>query len=278
MSYQNYIPTMWAKTIERELPKNHVFVTDTNQQYEGEVANQGDTVRILGVGKPTVTTQTGGSVVFTDAETVEDTSVSMVINQIAKFNYQVGDIDKRLAVNGVMEALQAEATAEMADKQDIAVSALSLDKLAVRYTAAASPTTITASNVLATLDGCLQKLYENNVSPKMFISATVTPWFYMLLKQAYTALDTNNTAILENGMVGKYGNVLIRMSNNVSEDGSGNSLIQIKTNKALAFACPLIKTEAYRPEKGMSDAVKGIALFGAKVVRPKEMIVLNCKA
>lgn len=278
MAYRNFIPEMWAKTIERDLPKAHVFAADTNKQYEGTVSAMGDTVRILGVGKPTISTQTGGSIVFTGAEDVEDTSVSMVINQIAKFNYKVDDIDKRLAVNGVMEALQAEATLGMADAQDKAVSALSLDKLAVRYTAAASPTTITASNVLATLDGCLLKLYENDVNREGFISATVPPWFYMMLKQAYTELDTNNSGILENGMVGKYGNVIIRMSNNVALDTSSNSLIQIKTNKALAFACPLIKTEPYRPELGMSDAVKGFALYGAKIVRPKEMIVLNCKA
>ena len=39
----------------------------------------------------------------------------------------------------------------------------------------------------------------------------VPPWFYMRLKQAYTALDTDNSKMLENGRVGKYGNVIVTM-------------------------------------------------------------------
>ena len=82
--------------------------------------------------------------------------------------------------------------------------------------------------------------------------------------------------MLENGKVGRYGNVIVRMSNNVAKDGSGNSLIQLKTKKAIAFAQPMTHTEPYRPEQRFSDAVKGFILYGAKIVRPKEMIILNC--
>ena len=38
------------------------------------------------------------------------------------------------------------------------------------------------------------------------------------------------------------------------------------------------RQEAYRPEKGFSDALKGFVLYQAKIVRPKELVVLNCKA
>ena len=99
----------------------------------------------------------------------------------------------------------------------------------------------------------------------------------MTLKQAYTALDTDNSKMLENGKVGKYGNVTIRMSNNIQQDTNGNDLVMVRTNKAIAFAKPMIHSEPYRPEKRFSDAVKGFVLYDAKIVRPKEMIVLNCK-
>ena len=37
MSYQNFIPTVWAEAINRDIERDHVFVADTNRQYEGEI-------------------------------------------------------------------------------------------------------------------------------------------------------------------------------------------------------------------------------------------------
>jgi hypothetical protein len=51
----------------------------------------------------------------------------------------------------------------------------------------------------------------------------------------------------------------------------------IRAKRAIAFAQPLTHTEAYRPEKKFADAVKGFILYGAKVVRPKEIININVK-
>ena len=107
MSYANFVPKIWAKAIERELERKLVFAEDCNRQYEGDVKQMGDTVKILGVGKPTITKQKGGSIILPDAETVEDTSVEMQINNVAYFNFLVDDIDKRQAVGGLMDALNA---------------------------------------------------------------------------------------------------------------------------------------------------------------------------
>lgn len=276
MSYKNYVPRVWHKAIEHELEKALVFATDCNTKYEGDVKNLGDTVKILGVGKPTVTTQVGGEIKLTGAEKVESTSVSMPIEHVSYFNYEVGDIDKAQGVDGIMEALNKEATLAVADEIDKAIAAQAKDKLAVKHTAQA--TQITKENVLETIDAVLVKLYANNVKPTDFISMTVSPWFYMILKQAYTALDTDNSKMLENGRVGRYGNVVVRMSNNVAKDTNGNDLVMVRTNNAVAFAKPLVHTEPYRPEDKFADAIKGFTLFDSKIVRPKEMIVLNCKA
>ena len=68
------------------------------------------------------------------------------------------------------------------------------------------------------------------------------------------------------------------MSNNVAKSANGaTDYIQVKTRRAIAFAKPLTHTEAYRPENGFSDAVKGFILYDAKIVRPKEMFVMNVK-
>ena len=277
MSYNNFIPTIWDEAINRELERKHVFVADTNRQYEGDVSKAGDTVRILGIGKPTVSSHitTDGSITLNDPEVVEDSSISLLINHVAYFNYMVDDIDKRQAVGGIMDALSQETSEALAQEEDVAVSDLSSDVEAVKKDAAT--TSITTANVLSYIDAGLEKLYENDVTPDTEITMTVPPWFYMILKQAYVNLDTDNSKMLENGRVGRYGNVIVRMSNNVATNGDGDSLIQLKTKRAIAFAKPMTHTEPYRPEKKFSDAVKGFILFGTRIVRPKEMIILNCK-
>lgn len=276
MSYQNFIPTIWNESINRELERAHVFVADTNRQYEGDVQKAGDTVRILGIGKPTITTTTtkNGSISLNAPEAVEDSATSLLIDHVSYFNYKVDDIDKRQAVGGVMEALSKETSEALAQEEDLAVSALSSDPAAVLKDGTA--TQVDTTNILAYIDAGLEKLYENDVQPNTEITMTVPPWFYMILKQAYIKLDTDNSDMLENGRVGRYGNVIVRMSNNVAVDANNKSLIQLKTNKAIAYAKPMTHTEPYRPESSFSDAVKGFILYGTKIVRPKEMIILNC--
>lgn len=272
MAYSNFIPEVWAETIERELEKDHVFVADCNKQYEGNVSKMGDTVHILGTAAPTVKTQIGGDIQLTGAETVADSEVIMRIDHVSYFNYMIDDIDKRQAVGGVMDALSAEASQALADEQDRAVASLCTDKSLKTFAE-----TVTKDNILAYIDKGLENLYKNNVKPDSEITMTVPPVFYMILKQAYTALDTDNSKMLENGKVGRYGNVVVRMSNNVATDKDGKFYIPIKTKKAFAFANPLTHTEPYRPENRFSDAVKGYVLYGSKIVRPKECSILVAK-
>lgn len=130
--------------------------------------------------------------------------IRFAVRQISYFNYKVDDIDKRQAVGGVMEALNKEATYGLADEMDKHIAGMAATREAVKY--AASATAITKDNVLGEIDKALEKLYGNNVRPNGKIMMEVPPWFYMRLKQAYTALDTDNSKMLENGRVGKYGN------------------------------------------------------------------------
>ncbi|MBS6108220.1 MAG: hypothetical protein KH902_06570 [Subdoligranulum variabile] len=274
MSYANFVPKIWAKAIERELERKLVFAEDCNRQYEGDVKQMGDTVKILGVGKPTISKQKGGSIILPDAENVEDTSVEMQINTVAYFNFLVDDIDKRQAVGGLMDALNTEATQELASEMDKDIAALAgtrdAKKLYSDYKA------VNADNVLGTLDLALQMLQENDVPADAKIVATVPPWFLTHLRTAYTKLDTDNSDLLKNGKVGRYNNILIKMSNNVYSTASGSN-IMVRTERAVAFANPLTHTEPYRPEKRFSDAVKGYVLYGTKIVRPKELMILNVK-
>lgn len=285
MSYQNFIPTVWNEQIDRELERLCVFAEDCNRKYEGKVKDKGESVKILGVGKPTIR-----SIAKADrnndieaAETIEDTSIIMVIDQIRYFNYKVGDIDKAQAVGGVMDALQEETSEGLANEVDTYIANLAKDKQAVKLYPTAKTVVVSKTessgerNVLRVLDDAAKVLYKNDVKTSTPIIATVDVDFYMAFREAYGDKDTDNSKILKNGKVAMYGNITIKMSNNVAKDGD-TSLIQVKTKRAIAYAKPLTHTEPYRPENGFADAVKGFILFGAKIVRPKEMVVANVKS
>ena len=286
MAYQNFIPTVWNAAIERELERDCVFVEDCNREYEGDVKNKGDSVKILGVGSPTITTigREKASADINSAEEIEDTSSIMYINQLSYFNYMVGDVDRAQAQGGLMDALNAETSEKLASTIDAYVAGFALDESVKKlYSAAKKVVAGTASsgevNVLQILDEALQKLYENDVAQTTKIVATVSPRFYTLFKREYASKDTDNSGILKNGRVSTYGNVIIKMSNNVKRSqtttAGDTDNIMIRTQRAVAFAKPLIHTEAYRPENKFADAVKGFVLYDAKVVRPKEIININ---
>ncbi len=285
MAYQNFIPTVWNEGINRELERLCVFVEDCNRQYEGDVKKKGESVTILGVGKPTIKSiaKASRNNDIDGPEEIEDTSVIMYINQIRYFNYMVGDIDKAQAVGGVMDSLSQETSEGLANEVDEYIAKCAIDDSVTKLHT--NPLKLVAGvaeegeiNVLDVLDNALEELYEKDVKPTTKITCTVSPRFYTLFKRAYIDKDTNNSEILKNGRVGKYGNVIIKMSNNVAKTSS-NAVdnIMMRTSRAIAFSQPMTHTEPYRPEKKFADAVKGFILFDAKVVRPKELVNINVK-
>ncbi len=278
MAYSNFIPSVWAESINRELERTCVFAEDCNRQYEGLVTSKGDSVHILGVGKPTIHSleRTNASGEIESPEEISDTSVILGINQIRYFNYKVGDIDKAQAVGGLMDALSQETSEGLANEIDKFIASMATSENVSKLTS--DPTLVTKSNVLSVIDDAIQALQENDVNMANGVTITVSPRFYKLFKQAYTSNDTNNSEMLKNGKVAMYGNVTVKLSNNVAKTNDGSvDNIMIRTKRAIAFVNPLTHTEAYRPEKSFADAVKGYALFDGKVVRPSEIININVK-
>ena len=275
MAYENFIPSVWSEAINRGLERACVFVQDCNRQYEGDVSEMGDSVHILGVGKPSIKTldRANASGAIDAAEEVADSSVILNVNQIRYFNYKVGDIDKAQAVGGLMDALSEETSEGIANTMDKFVAEL-VKEAPKLYSEA---TVVTKDNVLDILDDAIEKLQENDVNLTSGVSVTISPKFYKLFKKAYISADTNNSDFLKNGIVTRYGSVLIRMSNNVAKNDDGSEGIMIRTKRAVAFVNPLTHTEAYRPENSFADAVKGFVLFDGKIVRPEEILNINVK-
>lgn len=283
MSYQNFKAKIWAKAIDTELKRAFVFADGTNQSYSGQIKGLGDTVRILGVGKPTVTEHDlqSGDITLSAPEKVSDTSVSLVVDKAAYFNYAVGDIDKAQGAGNVLSVLNTEASEEVANAIDKHISNLVNPDSGTVGLQMFTKTQVTNANVMATLDACQAMLYANDVSPATEVEMILPPWLYMAFRQAYQNKDTDNSEYLTNGKVARYGNMTVKMSNNVTIKNDGTRdvyYVQIRTKRAIALAMSEAHTEPYRPESKFEDAVKGFKLYGAKIVRPKELVVLPCYA
>lgn len=275
MSYQNFIPTVWAEGIERQLTQLNVFVEDCHREYEGKVKNLGEAVKINGVGRPSVhkISRENRNSDIPAVETLEDYSILMPINQMLVINYKIDDIDEAQAKDGIMAALQGETSEALNDEIDSYVAGLALDKTIAKIDY--STKKISEDTVLTALDDAYKALLKNNVKTTTKVVATVDIDFYFHFKNKYLKLATDNVAEFKNGKVGTYNTMTIKMSNNVAKDTNGISHIMVRTTRAVAFARPFTHLEAYRPEKGFADAIKGYTIFDAKVIRPKEIVVIK---
>lgn len=280
MSYKNFIPNVWNETINRDLERLCVFAEDCYRKYEGDVKRKGESVTIVGIGKPTIKDMSKDNGAIDAAETVETTAIVMPIEQVSYFNYEVGDIDKAQAIDGVDGALQAETSEGLSQKVDkyiatvIGNEAKATDVVKVIN---GETTTSGEKNVLDILDDIQEKLMENDVSDGTEITIVVDPKFFTRFRKEYRAADTDNSKILKNGRVYFYNGMKIKVSNNCAKKtlaGHDCTIISARTKRAVAFVKPLTHSEAYRPEKKFSDAVKGFILYDAKVVRPKELITV----
>lgn len=267
MAYANFKQTFWSKHIQHELEKKLILADFCNKEFTGE-AKYGNQVKILGVGKPTIGTYTGADIGA--PENVQDSSVMLTIDQAKYFNFGVDDVDKAQSVPGLMEALMEEATRAMAQDADSYIASLAVNAGA----SSASTQITTAAGAKAAVDAGILALRENDVQIDDEVVLELPPFVYQLLKDKYIELDTANSEMLRKGIVGYYDNAKVRVSNNLYSDGT-DTYAMIRTKKAIAYVDQVDKTEAYRPEGLFSDAVKGLHVYGAKVVRPKELYVIK---
>lgn len=276
MSFNKFKPVVWATQFEKDLEKALVFYENCNHQYEGLAKEPGDSVKILGIGRPSTRTHTDGKLHDLDApEEIKGSSMTMPINIVTDFNFYVDDLDKRQSEGGggLLSEYMSEAKDVVAEAQDAYIAKFANDK---NIKVIGGEEAISKDNILDFIDKAYLQLLKNDVKRTTTVTLTVSPQFTMILKRAYVDLDTNNSEMLKNGRVGRYGGIILKESNQCYAD-KDFEYFQLKTNKAISFVKPYIHLEPYRPESNFSDAVKGYALYDGKVTRPKEMIGLKVK-
>jgi hypothetical protein len=279
MSLDNFIPQVWSARLLLNLDKALVFAQAgvVNRDYEGEIRNVGDTVKINSIGRVSVKSYTKNAEI--DApEQLTSAQQSLLIDQGDYFNFFVDDVDAVQQRPKVMNQAMQDSAYELRDVVDGYIAGLHTDAAGDNLIGTdASPITwATADEAYEHLVDLSVKLDENNV-PSGGRWAIVPPWFHgVLLKDdrfVKSGVDAGDVR-LRNGMVGEAAGFSILKSNNTPVS-SGDYKIIAGHPIAWSYASQITKTEAYRPEKRFADAVKGLHVYGAKVVRPSALAVLT---
>ena len=270
MAVTNFIPTIWAAQLLQATKTTHVGAGICNRDYEGNIRDSGDTVKITSISDPTVVNYTGADLTFQD---LTDATRSLLIDQAKAVAFNLDDVDAAQAVNG--GALISEAVDRSAYKLADTLDGYVLDLMATDATTQNAQLDITtAAKAYEALVDWGTQLTELDV-PFAGRWAVVTPAFYgMLLKDDRFVASGAPAADgrLVNGMVGQAAGLTIRVSNNLP-DGALSTGATVKTvlvgsTAATTLAEQIVKSEATRAEKSFKDLVKFLHVYGAKVVRP----------
>ena len=269
----NFQQTIWSKSILRSLEKITSLRNHCNFQYEKDSHNAKE-VKILSVNRPTIRTYVPGTPLTRESAT--DSSQILQLNQYRYFNFEVEDIVKAQSVPGLMEALTDEAGKGLALEGDLYVAQVVKTAVDASEVTASEEITLTTSNAMSSVEDGFAVLYGNDCKVSDTFYLEVAPKVFTTYRQQLTELSTNNPEILKKGAVGKINNAFVCIENCLptSETAYYNIL---RTDKAIAFAEQIDKIEKYRPEDAFTDAVKGLYVFGAKVIRPKEIYVMKTK-
>ena len=282
MAVTTFIPELWNARLLYNLEKAHVATAFVNRDYEGEIKNVGDTVHINTLGGVTIKTYTANSDMAA-ADDLATTDQTLVIDQAKYFNFQLDDVDAAQVAGDVMDTAMGRASYALADVSDAFLfGKLAAGGASANYVgSAASPIQLTAANIYGTLVELRTKLDKQNV-PTAGRKINVSPEVYAVLLQCQQFI-TLNAGVAEtevvNGLVGKIAGFDVYETNNAVFTTGGSHdywTLTATVDTATTFAEQIIKTEAYRPEKRFADAVKGLNVYGAKVVKNEEIETLFC--
>lgn len=271
MAISNFKPEVWSAELLVTLEKSLVYGATgvVNRNYEGEIGQYGDTVHIVSLTDPTIGTYTAHTDIT--IEDVDDADSALVIDQSKYFAFEVDDIEKRQARGDVLDEQARRAAYLLRDVADQHLAA----KMAAGVDAGnliAEQTLSSASDAYDTLVDLGVKLDEDNV-PSEGRWAVITPAFHgLLLKDSrfIAAGDAQGAGVRTNGYVGSAAGFSLRKSNN-APDGPGvgaGKLVIAGYSGAVTYAEQIAKVEGFKMEKRFNEAVKGLHLYGSKVVRP----------
>lgn len=291
MSIAVFKPELWSAVLRRHLDRKLIYAQPLvcNRNWEGDIANMGDTVKIQKIGDPTIQTYEQG-VDLNAPERPTGTSESLVINQFKAFNIAIDDVDAAQVNVDLLNAFSKRAAVKMAQTIDAYVSALIVSEATTNTIGTEEkPVEVKAAEgeyTPYTLTVEARRLLAEQNAPidDEGLWMVVSPTFESVLYNDpnYIAKGSEIGAeFIRNGAIGRLNGFEVIRTTGVptakgTEEKHQNEKIIIGCgNYSTTFANQLTKVEAYRIQNQFGDALKGLEVFGAKVLEPESLVVAS---
>ena len=253
------------------LSKECVMLQCVNRNWEGEIKNQGDKVKIITPADVTISTLGTSNITYSE---LEPTSQDLVIDQKKFFAFKINDVAKVQANADIMEAHLRNAKKAIEEVQDAYILSL--------HTGVDSKNIVGSESSAVTLDKttiyskfvelalCLKNSNAVTSDAKPWVVINPTIESYLLQSSEFIGAHNVADETLREGAIGRIAGMDVLVSTNLT-DVSGKYYVLAGTNEAITFASQLAKIESLRDKDSFSDLVRGLYLYGAKVVQPKAL-------
>ena len=273
-------PTLWSSNLIVDIDEQFVGAGLTNRDYAGEITAKGNVLKINEIGDITVSDYTE-DVDMTIAQ-LTGAQKELVIDQAKSFSFGVDDVLVHQASGNLMSAAMAKAGHAIAKVVDTHIAANYSDAGVVTSGIGTSGTDLdvyathltAASNIIGLFTNMNRYAGEANMPDQRWF--WIPPWLHSYMIYAGIIDNTaKGSSKLSppgygNGFRGSYMGFDLYVSNNVNNDGTTWNCM-FGSMDAIAFAGQIIKMETGRREKQFGDLVKGLYVYGSKVVRPDHL-------
>ena len=276
MAATNFIPQIWAARFLRELEETLVYSRFVNNNYEGEIRDAGNTVKI-----PTMTTDITVGDYQTDTDiaapqVLTGTTQDLVVDQQKYFNIGVDDVDAAQARPAMLDEGMRKAAAKIQDTIDLYLMGV----FGAEYAAARAATVAAAAATPKYIEAFarLKRLMTQANIPVEGRWAVVHPQLVETLDLHFTQSGGASgvwspreaDATVRNGFAGRLLGFDLHVTNHIPTTGSNAAKVWRcpvgQGREAVTMARQITTIEAYRPEAQFKDAVKGLYVYGAKAV------------
>ena len=291
-----FLPSVYSKKVLNFFRKASVVEAITNTDYAGEISAYGDSVKIIKEPVISVSDYTRGS--DTTDTKLTDQEITLVVDSAKAFKFIVDDIETNMSHVNFKEVASSSAAYALKDSYDAAVlasmfagcSASSPDHIIGADAAAGTGgvAETTASVDLLGSDGTgvdaidlmarMARLLDDQNVPEEGRWFVAPPSFYEELSQSGSKLlsvDFNaGQGSIRNGLVssGKLRGFDMYKSNNIADTSTATGKVMAGHISSTATANTILSTEVLRDPTSFGDIVRGLHVYGAKVLRDESLV------
>lgn len=275
------IPTIWARKLLQRFYDATVLSEVTNTDYEGEIRNQGDKVIVNTIPDIAINDyKIGDTLTY---ERPAGSTVELLIDQGKSWSFQMDDIADAQSMINMMGPWAENASERLKIAVDTDVLAFLVGKAAaanrgaaagrlsgnVDLGIAATPIAVTKANVLDYIVDLGLVMDEQNV-PESGRKLILPAWMAAQIKKSDlkdASITGDGTSVLRNGRLGTIDRFELFMSNLLPKTGA-NHYVFATHQHATTFAAQLTKTETLRSQSTFGDLMRGLMVYGRKVMEP----------